>query len=483
MMLVREAVAAEQAGQFALVEKLSTEILGLSPRNPGALAARAGARVRLRKYADARRDIEQAFATTNDPPADWFATLAQIHRGAADLEAARETLDRGLARHPGAEVLVSNMAEVLATLRRHDEAFALLDGAITSGATRPGILAQFGRACRNLKRPEASRPILERASRRDDLSPVGRQIILFELGQTLDAMGDYAGAFDTIARANALETKPYDAQRHAEAVDQTIAEWTRDRVRSAPKNAGAGERSIFIVGMRRSGTTLVEQVLAAQGRVRAGDELGWLRELSTPLDPEGAKRFGLVRSPKGLTRPSVERIGRDYTRRVHDHAGSADRFTDKMPANWKLLGVASLALPRARVVWVRRDPMDSCLSCYFHHFNDNSYCAKLGDLARYWHDCRRLLDHWRSVLDLQIHELVYERLVAEPEHEMHRLVEFLGLEWNEACLRFQEAGRTALTPSADQVARPLYSSSIGRWKRYEAQIAPLRSLLAELGEA
>jgi hypothetical protein len=233
--------------------------------------------------------------------------------------------------------------------------------------------------------------------------------------------------------------------------------------------------------MRRSGTTLAEQILASHPAVRPGGELPWLRELATPLDPDAAVPFGLVVEQSRITADALATIARGYTERAAPLRAGVAAFTDKMPANFKLLGVTQLALPHARVVWCRRDPLDTCLSCYMQPFNDNSYSADLRTLARYFHDCERLMAHWRSALDLPIHELVYERLVAEPEREVRELLGFLGLPFDESCLRFHESDRAARTASTDQVARPLYSSSAGRAQRYLPHLAPLIDELARLG--
>ncbi|HZW09537.1 MAG TPA: sulfotransferase, partial [Phycisphaerales bacterium] len=429
------------------------------------------------------RDIGAALRSTPSPPPAWHATLAQVRRGQGRLEEAAAIIESARRTHPAAQVLASTLAEILSTLRRYDEAHALLADLIARGADRPGLLSQFGRVCRHLGRPADALAPLRAASIRANLAPAALQPVLFELGHVLDALGDFDAAFDAFARANALEQRTFDIERHGALVGRVVATWTREALASLPRPAGSGggEGIVLIVGMRRSGTTLAEQILAAHPDVAAGGELPWLRDLAAPLDPGAAAPFGLVVEQSLVTAGSVGAVRRGYEHLAAPLRAGAPAFTDKMPANFKLLGVAQLALPRARVVWCRRDPLDTCLSCYMQPFNDNSYSADLRTLARYWHDCDRLITHWRSVLDLPIHELVYERLVAEPEREVRALLGFLGLSFEESCLRFHESGRNARTASTDQVARPLYASSAGRAQRYRRRLGPLIDELARLG--
>ncbi|MFG0258958.1 MAG: sulfotransferase family protein, partial [Phycisphaerales bacterium JB041] len=255
-----------------------------------------------------------------------------------------------------------------------------------------------------------------------------------------------------------------------------------EAVGAAPRADGAGAGLVFIVGMRRSGTTLAERVLASHPLVRAGGELPHLREAAVLIEAEPAQRYGIVTDLSSCAADLVAEASRHYLGSVASLRGDAGVFTDKMPANLKLLGLTQLALPEARVVWCRRDPMDTCLSCFMQPFNDNSYCADLVTLARYHHDSERLMRHWRSALDLRAFELEYETLVTEPEPTVRRLLEFCGLPFDEACLRFDRAGPVARTASTDQVAQGLYTSSLGRAAHYDEFLGPLRDELRRLGD-
>lgn len=476
------AMRALGTGDYERAEALANEALAVAPGLAPALAARAAAAVRLRKLDQAERDILAAIRAQPTPPPQWIVTLAHIHRARGDLELAIALLRDAHAKHPAAQIVTSNLAELLATTRRHDQARQLLADAIARGADRPGLLAQYGRVCRFLGSPDDAVEPLTRAAARADQPPIGRQRVLFELGAVLDALGRHDEAFDALRRANALEARAFDIAAQGSAVDSIMASWTRDTLDTLPRVDRAGEGLVFIVGMRRSGTTLTEQILAAHPQVCAGGELPWLRAAAKPMATDQEQHLGLVTDLSRCTPRAVGECSRAYLSDADARRGAARVFTDKMPANFKLLGLVQLALPAARVVWCRRDPADTCFSCYMQPFNDNSYAADLRTLARYHHDCERLMAHWRRQLDLPILDLEYEALVAEPEPNTRRLLGFLDLDFDEACLRFESAAPAARTASTDQVARGLYATSVNRAEQYRAHLAPLQEELDRLAQ-
>ncbi len=478
--LGERATAAMAAGDLDRAAALADQALALAPGLPAALAMRASIAVRRNRLDAAERDILAALRAAPAPPPQWTATLAQVYRGRGEFDRAIELLGRAHARDPGAEIIISTLGELLTTTRRHDEAFDLLSAAVGRGADRPGLLAQYARVCRLLGRGEDAIAALRRSAEDLRQPPGGRQQVLFELGLTLDALGRFDEAFDAFRRANALETRGFDIDAQGRGVDAIQARWTRDRLASLPRVAGAGEGLVFIVGMRRSGTTLAEQILAAHPRVTPGGELRWLRDQARVIDPEPGNLLGMVLDADRCTPAAIAEASRDYLARADEARQPGQLFTDKMPANLKLLSLVQLALPAARVVWCRRDAADTCLSCYMQPFNDNSYCADLRTLARYHHDSERLMAHWRRVLDLPIFELHYETLVAEPEPTVRRLLEFLGLPNDDACLRFHTAAPVARTRSTDQVARGLYQSSVHRAEQYRPHLAALYEELERL---
>lgn len=436
----------------------------------------------MRRHDEAEQDIREALRLAGPAaPPQWSVTLSHVHRGRGELDQALAVLREVHQRAPMSQIVLSNLAEMLATRREHREAYDLLKPLVDRGADRPGLLAQFGRVCRFLGcAEEALAPLAQHADRKDTPA-TGQQQLLFELGMVLDVLGRYDEAFAVFTRANALESRRYDIEGQSAAIETMISQWSRDAIGALPRVEGAGEGLVFIVGMRRSGTTLAERILGSHPQVCAGGELPHLRRAAKHVDADHATRFGLVVDRASCAAGALADASAHYLDAVKAVRGDAAVFTDKMPANFKLLGLIQLALPSARVVWCRRDPVDTCLSCYMQPFNDNSYCADLVTLARYYDDVERLGRHWRAVLDLPTLDLQYETLVTEPEVTVRRLLDFCELPYDEACLSFERSGVVSRTASTDQVARGLYTSSIAKAEKYSPHLGVLRSELEQLG--
>ena len=329
----------------------------------------------------------------------------------------------------------------------------------------------------DLERIEA---LLERGS---GLSTSDRVELHYAAGKAHDDIGtDPARAFHHFAAGARHERARIEYDLHAEEalLDDIARHFGAERIRQA---AGCGETTeapVFIVGMPRAGTSLVEQILATHPAVDARGELPDLgRQLEAAAQAAGLELGDWLReaSPAALAA-----VGRAYRESVIDAGDGARRVTDKMPDNFRFAGVIAAGLPHARVVHVRRDPADTCLACFRQLFGGRlDFTYDLVELGRYYRAYARLMDHWRQVLPAgRMLELQYETLVAEPEREIRRLLEFCGLEWEPACLEFHRTERAVQTASSEQVRQPLYASSIGRWRRYREHLGPLLEALGPL---
>jgi Sulfotransferase family len=233
--------------------------------------------------------------------------------------------------------------------------------------------------------------------------------------------------------------------------------------------------------MPRSGTTVVEQILASHPEVHGAGEINLLRAALDGLQvqPDLLEPGRLKAGPFAA---ELRRRGADYVTRLRALGPEAGRITDKLPNNFRMIGAIQLVLPNAAIVFCRRDLRDVCLSCYqtlFMHGHAWSY--DLNELGRYAVAFARLMEHWRQVLPGRMLELDYEELVARPEPEARRLVEGCGLEWDERCLQFHRSARAVRTASLGQVRQPIHGGSMGRWRRYERHLAPLLQILKEAG--
>jgi Flp pilus assembly protein TadD len=289
--------------------------------------------------------------------------------------------------------------------------------------------------------------------------------LLFALGAARDRRGDPAGAFEAFAKGNALRRRllegagqGFDADRLDRWVDAITATFTKEFLARAKGWGDASEAPVLVVGMPRSGTTLVEQIVSSHGQGAGAGELDALSRLQ-PGYPDGLADLDADRA-QALAAEFLKGLG----------AGrDALRIVDKTPFNIFRLGLAQMLMPGARVVHCVRDPRDSALSCFFTNFAQGlAWSTDLTDIARMQAAQDRVMAHWRAVLDLPVHELRYEDLIADQEGGSRALIEFLGLDWDPACLDFHRSGNAVLTASNWQVRQPLYKSAVGRAAAYQA---------------
>ena len=266
---------------------------------------------------------------------------------------------------------------------------------------------------------------------------------------------------------------PFDPQRHWKLIDDLIATFDPDFFARFRPFGLDTELPVFILGMPRSGTTLVEQILCSHPKVFGAGELRDIPELVALL-PD--RLYTPEKYPACLSRldgPALRTQAIGQLQRLVQRGGTAFRVTDKQPRNRLHVGMIRTLFPQARIIHCVRDPLDTCLSCYQQHFDALNFTSTLEDLGFYYRQYQRLMAHWRKVLPSPMFEVRYEDLVADLEGVSRQLVAFCGLEWDEHCLAFHENRRAVQTASALQVRRPIYRTSVGRWKRYEAHLQPL----------
>ena len=411
---------------------------------------------------------------------DALVNLAALWRGLGRLDDALEACRKVLSLHPDHADARAEEATILDFKGDPAAAAATLEPLVASGKAGSNGMASYAAACRQIdRRPDAIAALQAFLGRRQ-LATAERVVLLFELGRLFDEEGRFDEAFATVKTANVLHPHQFDAAAHAESVDEIMATFTREALAALPRASERSERPVFIVGMPRSGTSLVEQILASHPRVFGAGERNDLNRIVSALPDTLGTDTPYPACVHHLTQAHCDQLARTQLTRLAAVAAEAQRITDKMPTNFEHLGIIALLFPGARVIHCRRDPLDTCLSCYFHRFaGHHPYAYDLSDIAAYYRQYRRLMAHWQAVLALPILDLAYERLVDDLEGESRRMVDFLGLDWDPRCLAFHESKRVVLTSSYDQVRRPLYRAAIGRHRHYAAHLAPLRTALGE----
>jgi hypothetical protein len=311
------------------------------------------------------------------------------------------------------------------------------------------------------------------ASAASGLPPLNEASLRYAIGKHHDRAGDFASAFQSVKRAKELiktEAERYDRGAQTRIADAIVAGYSREALLSAESGASDSNLPILVVGMPRSGTSLIEQILASHPAVGgAGEVEFWSRTI-----PSHARELSNGLPDKALR----DKLAQGYLRALAERGNKGTRMVDKSLFNVDYLGVISSVFPKARIINVQRDPIDTCLSCYFQDFPPNlSFTLDLSDLAHFYRYRHRLMHHWRGVLPPgMLLDVRYEDLVADQAVCTRRILEFLDLPWDERCLNFQETQRSVATASYWQVRQKLYASSVGRWRHYEKFIGPLLGL-------
>jgi tetratricopeptide (TPR) repeat protein len=329
---------------------------------------------------------------------------------------------------------------------------------------------------------EADRPLVERMrnlAAGPSLDVAARVSVQFGLGKAFDDLGEYAEAMRHYEAGNRLKAMTVRLDRAAMAAkyDAVITRFSaealeRGRRALARPVCQGDDMPVFIVGMPRSGTTLVEQILSSHPAVAAGGELTFWKDRLTNWQTSGVN---------ALDAGVLSKAAEDYRAALRGIGPEAMRVTDKEPRNFELLWLLHLAFPNTRIIHCRRNPVDTCLSIFFTNFRGSqSYAWDRGDLAFAYRHYERLMNHWRRVLPSdRFIEVEYEVLIADAEAESRRLIAFCGLEWDDACLAPERNNRVVRTATLWQARQPVYKTSVERWRRYEPWLGELRELLAE----
>lgn len=334
-------------------------------------------------------------------------------------------------------------------------------------------MAYYALARTRAAQAEPASARLEQMAQDPRIGPADRSYMQFALAKICEDRDEFADAMTHFDLANELAAKawfgklPWDRDRYVQTFDRTIQLFSRETISELSVYSEPGNTPLLVVGMIRSGTTLVEQILSSHPDVAAGGEMTfWHDRAPEILDLSEGKIDG----------PELLRNAREYLAHLSDIGAGALRVTDKMPQNFAMLGLVHAALPNARILHIRRDPLDTCLSIYttpygkppaFAHSKANIVCA--------YGQYRRMVAHWRAVLPAdRFLDVDYEDVVRDREATARRMIQFAGLDWDEACLHHDANARAVNTPSAFQVRQPIYRSSIGRWRRFEPWLGELR---------
>jgi len=401
--------------------------------------------------------------------ADFARTLLQLGRA----EEAIVPLEQAINAEPEARI---GLAMAFRQLGMKDDSVRQLEQLL---ALRPSCTEAHYHL--SMIQPEPGRIApLEDILRDSDLSKSDAVYIHFALGNLYQSNQSFDQAFDHFEKANALQrdTFEYDADHYSRITDRQIQVYSSDFFDDKRGFGSDSELPVFIVGMPRSGTTLVEQVLSSHPLVHGAGELETIRGINHAI----VRQLGTGQPPpecmSGIDRSIAEKHAAAYLGEVTRYCPSASRITDKFPGNYVAIGLIKTLLPEARIVHCQRNALDNCISLYCQYFPLMPSSFELTELAKYYLDYQRLMSHWRKLFGDEIFTVQYEDLVADQERVSRQLVDYVGLDWDERCLDFEKNARNVSSPSNMQVRQPIYKSSINRWKHYESHLQPLIDALS-----
>ena len=433
---------------------------------------------------EASRCYERAVQVNPGSPQAYVA-CANMYSDEGQIERAWRNFESAQKCHPGfvpARIGEANLLERMGSEQAALERLRMLQQEFPE---RPAVLMLAGRLAKTQNERQLALTNLEgclkELQKRESQELAA--LVRFSIARLCDRVGRYDDAYGHLREANMWRrtAKPYSrehAKMDVEGMRKLCA--INPVVKKTQKTSDENATPIFLIGMPRSGTSLAEQILSSHPNVYGAGELNILNDLVRDASDGGAGEKGAheyllssekLRAMGGAYRESLPEEGR---------GNKYSCITDKMPHNFRYVSLILSLFPEARIIHCYRDPLDTCLSCYMQNFAEgNSYSHDLADCGFFYRQYASLMDHWRSVLEKPFFELQYETLVSDPESTVRALLEYCGLEWNDACLRFHENKRVVHTASYQQVREPFYTRSIGRWRHYAAYLRPL---IEELGD-
>jgi predicted Zn-dependent protease len=475
-----------QRENFVEAERLLGRCLQLAPGDSGARFDLARILHSQQKAAPILQLIERLLALEPDNPR-YRTMQASAHGLLGQNERGIEILCALLAESPQDEFVWLSFGHALRTAGRFTEA-------VTAYRKCTGLRPEFGEAWFSLANLKTFRftpedvDAMQAQLRRQDISDPDRLHFEFALGKALEDAGNYATSFEHYTRGNDLRRASvgYDDGGNTRLVQRTITLYTREFLDARAGFGCQAADPIFIIGLPRAGSTLLEQILASHSQVEGTRELpdypGFALELGAREIPGEPPAY--PQSVARLSRRELAALGERYLAQTRpNRLLGKPRFIDKMPSNFFHLGLIHLTLPHARIIDARRSPLGCCFSNFKQHFQSGVWFSyNLEDIGHYYRDYVRLMAHFDAVLPGRIHRVYYENLVADLEGEVRRLLEYCGLPFEERCLRFHETRRVVQTASSEQVRQPLYSESVDQWRNYAPWLGKLREALGDIVE-
>lgn len=391
--------------------------------------------------------------------------------------------DRALRLRPDSMTAVAGKAGAFELSGQPDKARAVLAPYVGSGRDTAEMAIIQAHLDMAAKDHDAVIELARRHAERGGVESTTLWHLRFLLGRALERSGRFDEAFAAYRQANETLRAPFDAGAWREQTGRIVEAFTPERFAALPRAAHGSRLPVFIVGMPRSGSTLIETIIDAHPEAHGAGEFEATHFLIESIALEIGSNLPYPACVEDFDQNDVDGLSRAYLERLSALNPEARRITDKYLINYRHLGLLAVLFPQSRIIHCRRNPLDTCLSCFALALmpHVHPWASDLRDAGTVYLDYEHVMGHWRDVLKIPMLEVPYEALVADQEPWSRRIIEFCGLDWDDRCLRFHERGRVVQTASYDQVTRPVYSSSVGRFRGFEPHLGPLREVLAEGG--
>ncbi len=505
-------------GKLAIAEQMLRAHLKQNPTDPAAIRMLAEVAARLGRFEDSETLLRRCLELAPSFSAARHNYALVLHRQSKAAEAL-EQIDLLLAAEPDNPSYRFLKATALTRIGEYDAAIALYRSVLAAHASNVRGWLSLGHACKTAGKTEDSIAAYSRcvelapgfgeahwslanmktyrfsdaaiasmrAALARELSDEDRLHLHYALGKAFEDRAQYNESFAHYAEGARLRRKSvaYDADQNTRFTNRLIDFFTPDLIAQRRGQGAAAPDPIFIVGLPRSGSTLIEQILASHSAVEGTMELPDVIMLAKQLAGGNVRDGAYPQAIAQLSQEALRALGEEYLARTRVQRKTArPYFIDKMPNNFQHVGLIALMLPKAKIIDARRHAMAACFSAYKQHFaRGQAFSYDLRDLGLYYRDYVQLMNHYETVLPGRIHRLRYEAMVAEPEREIRALLAFCGLPFEPACLEFHANPRAVRTASSEQVRQPLYRDAVGHWRNYEAWLGPLKDALGPLAEA
>lgn len=452
-----------------------------SPRNPVFLNNTGNLLLRMKRFQEGRQYLTRAVRAKPDF-IEALCNLAKAQKLLLDGVGAEDLFRRALVLSPNNLQAKLGLADLLIDNGNSAGAAVIFESVI--GKDPENVEALTGlTACRKFGPDAPELDLVLRRIERPNTTHEALSRLHHAAGKIRNDQQCYDDAIMHFSKAKTYGNREFSLDRQRSFYDALIAQLTPAFFAERADFGNDSDIPIFIVGMPRSGTTLTEQICASHPEIYGAGELSDMFLIAKSLGHSASDPTALANALEKLTKRDSKKLADQYLSALKARNRDARRVVDKMPHNYEFLGLISLLFPKAKIINCMRNPMDNCLSCFTHRFSEShGYNTDLETLGRYYRAHRELMEHWQSVLPLPILRMQYEETVANLNARARALIQFTGLQWDEACVDFHKTERTVRTPSRWQVRQPIYATSVKRWERYGAALDPLKLALGELFE-